>query len=140
MSIMLKIQSLYILETTSIFFSYFTKFCLNYRVQLDQTQKELDRVKELYIEVCGTKEQLISEHRNEIRLLKEEYANLESQKEYMDKMKNDLEIQVKIVSRLTKESESNKARIMELEKDLSNERKKKEEYTKKIHEEIEKGA
>ncbi|XP_043282129.1 centrosomal protein of 152 kDa isoform X2 [Venturia canescens] len=106
-------------------------------VQLEQTQKELDRVKELYIEVCGTKEQLISDHRNEIRLLKEEYANLESQKEFMDKMKNDLEVQVKIVSRLTKESESYKAQIIELEKDLNMERKKKEEYTKKIHDEIE---
>ena len=106
---------------------------------MEQTQKELDRVKELYIEVCGTKEQLISDHKNEIRLLHEQYSSLESQKEEMEKIKRELETQVKISSRLTKDCETYKEKIIELEKDLSYERKKKEEYTKKIHAEIERG-
>lgn len=112
---------------------------LFHRVQLEQTQKELDRVKELYIEVCSTKEHLISEHKNEIRLLRDQYSNLETQREGMDRLKNDLEAQVKIAERLTKECESYKVKIVELEKDLSYERKKKEDYTKKIHAEIERG-
>ncbi|CAK9818693.1 Centrosomal protein of 152 kDa [Anthophora plagiata] len=65
-------------------------------VQLEQTQKELDRVKELYIDA-----------------------------------------QVKIAEKLTEECDTYKSRVIELEKDLSYERKKKEEYTKKIHQEIE---
>ncbi|CAD6224690.1 GSCOCG00005504001-RA-CDS [Cotesia congregata] len=106
-------------------------------VQLEQTQRELDRVKELYIEVCGTKEQLINEHKEEIKTLRETYASLESQKQEIDYVKLELEAQIKITQRLTGESESYKKKIIELEKDLSYERKKKVEYTRKIHEEIE---
>ncbi|XP_057317947.1 centrosomal protein of 152 kDa-like isoform X2 [Microplitis mediator] len=106
-------------------------------VQLEQTQRELDRVKELYIEVCGTKEQLINDHKEEIKTLKETYTNLEMQKQEIDYVKLELESQIKITQRLTHECESYKKKIIELEKDLSYERKKKVEYARKIHEEIE---
>ncbi|XP_053974384.1 centrosomal protein of 152 kDa-like isoform X2 [Hylaeus volcanicus] len=106
-------------------------------VQLEQTQKELDRVKELYIDVCSTKEQLISEHKSEIKMLKEKYANLEERENDIEKYKHDLRAQVKIAEKLTKECDMYRAKIIELEKNLSHERKKKEEYTKKIHQEIE---
>ncbi|CAK9826361.1 Centrosomal protein of 152 kDa [Anthophora retusa] len=106
-------------------------------VQLEQTQKELDRVKELYIDVCSTKEQLISEHKSEITMLKEKYATLEEREQDIKKYECDLQAQVKIAEKLTEECDTYKSRVIELEKDLSYERKKKEEYTKKIHQEIE---
>ncbi|KAK0169784.1 hypothetical protein PV328_010425 [Microctonus aethiopoides] len=105
-------------------------------VQLEQTQKELDRVKELYIDVCSTKEDLISEHENEIKMLKETYANLEAQKQDMDQIRMELELQKKISNKLTNECESHMKRTIELEKDLNNERKKRAEYTRRVHEEI----
>ncbi|XP_076176249.1 uncharacterized protein LOC143151220 isoform X2 [Ptiloglossa arizonensis] len=106
-------------------------------VQLEQTQKELDRVKELYIDVCSTKEQLISEHKSEIKMLKEKYANLEEREKDIEKYKYDLQAQVKIAEKLTQECDIYRIKVIELEKDLNYERKKKEEYTKKIHQEIE---
>ncbi|OAD54502.1 hypothetical protein WN48_06691, partial [Eufriesea mexicana] len=72
-------------------------------VQLEQTQKELDRVKELYIDVCSTKEQLISEHKSEIKMLKEKYANLEEREKDIEKYQHDLQAQVKIAETLTEE-------------------------------------
>ncbi|KAL0102797.1 hypothetical protein PUN28_018232 [Cardiocondyla obscurior] len=107
-------------------------------VQLEQTQKELDRVKELYIDVCGTKEQLINEHKNEIKTLKNKYATMESHQKDIEKLENELQIQVKLCNKLTKECEDFKSKIIELEKDLVNERRKKEDQVKKIHLEIEK--
>ncbi|XP_017880531.1 centrosomal protein of 152 kDa isoform X2 [Ceratina calcarata] len=106
-------------------------------VQLEQTQKELDSVKELYIDVCSTKEQLISEHKSEIKMLKEKYASLDEREKDIDKYENDLRAQVKIIERLTGECDTYRSKVIELEKDLNCERKKKEEYTKKIHQEIE---
>lgn len=108
-------------------------------MQLEQTQKELDRVKELYIDVCSTKEQLISEHKSEIKMLKEKYANLEEREKDIEKYKYDLQAQVKIAEKLTQECDIYRIKVIELEKDLNYERKKKEEYTKKIHQEIERG-
>ncbi|XP_012216958.1 putative leucine-rich repeat-containing protein DDB_G0290503 isoform X2 [Linepithema humile] len=107
-------------------------------VQLEQTQKELDHVKELYINVCGTKEQLIDEHKNEIKMLKNKYAAMESHQKDMEKLENELQTQVKLRNKLTKESEEFKSKIIELEKDLTYERRKKEDHMRKIHSEIEK--
>ncbi|XP_076236772.1 uncharacterized protein LOC143180718 isoform X2 [Calliopsis andreniformis] len=106
-------------------------------VQLEQTQKELDRVKELYIDVCSTKEQLISEHKSEIKMLKEKYATLDEREKDIEKYEHDLQAQVKIAEKLTQECDTFRSKVIELEKDLSYERKKKIEYTKKIHQEIE---
>jgi len=108
-------------------------------VQLEQTQKELNRVKELYIDVCGTKEQLINEHKNEIKTLKNKYVAMESYQKDIEKLENELQTQVKLCNKLTKECEDFKSKIIELEKDLVNERKKKEDHVKKIHSEIERG-
>ncbi|XP_011863695.1 PREDICTED: centrosomal protein of 152 kDa-like isoform X2 [Vollenhovia emeryi] len=106
-------------------------------VQLDQTQKELDHVKELYINVCGTKEQLINEHENEIKTLKNKYATMELHQKDMEKLASELQTQVKLCNKLTKECEDFKSKIIELEKDLVHERRKKEDHVKKIHLEIE---
>lgn len=106
-------------------------------VQLEQTQKELDRVKEMYIDVCGTKERLINEHKNEIKELTNKYAEIESHHKDMEKLKSDLQTQVKLCNKLTKECEAFKSQIIELEKDLVHERRKKEDHVKKIHLEIE---
>lgn len=108
-------------------------------VQLEQTQKELNRVKELYIDVCGTKEQLISEHKNEIKTLKSKYTMIESHHKDVEKLENELQIQIKLCNKLTKECEDFKSKIIELEKDLIHERRKKEDHVKKIHSEIERG-
>lgn len=108
-------------------------------VQLEQTQKELNRVKELYIDVCGTKEQLISEHKNEIKTLKSKYTMIESHHKDVEKLENELQIQIKLCNKLTKECEDFKSKIIELEKDLIYERRKKEDHVKKIHSEIERG-
>lgn len=99
----------------------------------------MDRVKQLYIEVCGTKEELIAQHKEEIQLLKDKYENLELSKQEIDKLEHDIITQTKIAERLTRECEMYKSKIVDLEKDLSFERKRKDEYTKKIHMEIEKG-
>ncbi|XP_034189267.1 uncharacterized protein LOC117608360 isoform X1 [Osmia lignaria lignaria] len=106
-------------------------------VQLEQTQKELDRVKELYIDVCSTKEQFINDHKSEMKMLKEKYANLEEREKDIEKYERDLQAQVKIVEKLTEECDTYRSKVIELEKDLNFERKKKEEYTRKIHQEIE---
>lgn len=108
-------------------------------VQLEQMQKELDRVKELYIDVCGTKEQLINEHKNEIKTLKNKYATMELHQKDIEKLESDLQTQVKLCNKLTKECEDFRSKIIELEKDLVHERKKKEDHVKKIHSEIERG-
>lgn len=108
-------------------------------VQLEQTQKELDRVKELYIDVCSTKEQLISEHKSEIKMLREKYVNLEEREIEIEKYQHDLQAQAKMVEKLMKECDMYRSKIIDLEKDLNYERKKKDEYIKKIHQEIEKG-
>lgn len=110
-----------------------------FSVQLEQTQKELDRVKELYINVCGTKEHLINEHKNEIKMLKNKYAAIESHQKDMEKLENELQTQIKLCNKLTKECEDFKSKIIELEKDLMYERRKKEDHVKKIHSEIERG-
>ncbi|XP_012260888.2 centrosomal protein of 152 kDa-like [Athalia rosae] len=106
-------------------------------VQLEQTQKELDRVKELYVDVCGTKEQLIAQHNEEIAELKNRYADLEARKAEMDKMREDFETRASVIQRLTKECEVQRSKIVELDKELSYERQKREDHTKKIHIEIE---
>ena len=108
-------------------------------MQLEQTQKELDRVKELYIDVCGTKEQLMTEHREEIEALKEEYRSIDARKQEYEKTMKDLETQTKVTERLTKECESFRNRVTELEKQLACERTKRDEHIKKIHVEIERG-
>lgn len=107
-------------------------------VQLESTEKELISIKEDYIKICGIKEQLINDHENEIKKLKDTYANLEIHKTDMEKLTNELTTQMKIVSRLTNECDGQKKKIIELEKDLSCERRKKSEYLQKIHDEIEK--
>ncbi|XP_025987433.2 uncharacterized protein PFB0145c isoform X1 [Solenopsis invicta] len=106
-------------------------------VQLEQTQKELDRVKELYIDVCGTKEQLINEHKNEIKMLKNKYSAVESHQKDVEKLENELQTQIKLCNMLTKECEDLKSKIIELEKDLVYEKRRKEDHIKKIHLEIE---
>ncbi|XP_046601871.1 centrosomal protein of 152 kDa-like isoform X2 [Neodiprion lecontei] len=106
-------------------------------VQLEQTQKELDRVKELYVDVCGTKEQLIAQHQEEIAELKVTYADFETHKAMADKMNRDLETQASVIKRLTKECELYRSKTVELEKDLSHERQRREEHAKRIHVEIE---
>lgn len=108
-------------------------------MQLEQTQKELDRVKELYIDVCSTKEELISDHKSEIKMLKDKYATLEEREKDIEKFERDLQAQVKVAEKLTRECDAYRSKVIELEKDLSYERKKKVEYTKKIHQEIERG-
>ncbi|XP_063980474.1 centrosomal protein of 152 kDa [Diachasmimorpha longicaudata] len=110
---------------------------LQLTVQLEQTQKELNRVKEMYIDVCGSKEQLINDHRNEIQELKTTYAKFEAQKAELERTKRECEVQIKITARLTLECEAHKNKIIELEKDLSSERKHRVEYRKKIDAEIE---
>lgn len=112
---------------------------LTYSVQLEQTQKELDRVKELYIDICSTKEQLISEHKSEIKMLREKYTSLEEREVDIERYQHDLRTQVKIAEKLTEECDMYRNKVIELEKDLNCERKKKDEYTNKIHQEIEKG-
>lgn len=112
---------------------------LTYSVQLEQTQKELDRVKELYIDICSTKEQLISEHKSEIKMLREKYTSLEEREIDIERYQHDLRAQVKIAEKLTEECDMYRNKVIELEKDLNCERKKKDEYTNKIHREIEKG-
>ncbi|XP_012280408.1 golgin subfamily B member 1 [Orussus abietinus] len=106
-------------------------------VQLQETQKQLDSVKEMYVDVCRTKEQLIAEHKKEIKALKETYFNLEGRKQEMEKMAIDLSTQIKVTERLSKECENYRSKVNELEKELSQEKKKRDEYTKKIHTEIE---
>jgi len=106
---------------------------------LEQTQKELSRVKELYIGVCGTKEQLINNHKDEIKILKNTYATMELHQKDMEKLENDLQTQIKLYNKLTEECESYKSKIIELEKELTHEKRKKEDHAKKIHSEIEKG-
>lgn len=96
-------------------------------------------MKELYIGVCGTKEQLINDHKNEIKTLKSKYATMELHQKDMEKLENELQTQIKLCNRLSKECESFKSKIIELEKDLAHERRKKEDHAKKIHSEIERG-
>lgn len=112
---------------------------LNFSVQLEQTQKELNRVKELYINVCGTKEQLIKDHTDEIKMLKNKYATMESNQKDIEKLENELQTQIKLYNKLTEECEDYKSKIIELEKELTHERRKKEDHVKKIYSEIEKG-
>lgn len=99
----------------------------------------MDRVKTLYIDVCGTKEQLINEHKNEIKMIKNKYATIEAHQKNIEKLESELQTQVKLCNKLTNECESFKSKIMELEKDLAHEKRKKEDHTKKIHSEIERG-
>ncbi|EFN84425.1 myosin heavy chain, skeletal muscle isoform X2 [Harpegnathos saltator] len=106
-------------------------------VQLEQKEKELDHVKTLYIDVCGTKEQLVNEHKNEIKALKSKYTTIESYQMNVEKLEGELQTQVKLCNKLTKECESLKSKIIELEKDLAYEKRKKEDHTRKIHSEIE---
>lgn len=54
-------------------------------------------------------------------------------------MENELQTQIKLCNKLTKESEDFKSKIIELEKDLVYEKRKKEDHVKKIHSEIERG-
>lgn len=96
-------------------------------------------MKELYIDVCGTKEQLINEHKNEIKTLKNKYFIIESHHKDVEKLENELQMQIKLCNKLTKECEDFKSKIIELEKDLAYERRKKEDHMKKIHSEIERG-
>lgn len=93
----------------------------------------------MYIDVCGTKEQLINEHKNEIKTLKNTYAAMESHQKDVEKLECELQTQVKLCNKLTKECEDFKSKIIELEKDLVFERRKKEDHVKKIHSEIERG-
>lgn len=57
----------------------------------------------------------------------------------MEKLENELQTQIKLCNKLTEECEDYKSRIIELEKELTCERRKKEDHVKKIHFEIEKG-
>lgn len=117
----------------------YSNMTFTFSVQLEQKEKELDRIKTLYIDVCGTKEQLIDEHKNELKMLKSKYATIESHQKNVEKLESELQIQVKQCSKLTKECESFKNKIIELEKDLAHERRKKEDHTRRIHSEIERG-
>lgn len=107
---------------------------------MEQTQKELQRVKELYIEVCGTKERLTAEHKHEIKMMKQKYASIELHQKDIEKLQIDLETQIKLRNKLVKECEDYKNKIIELEKNLTYEKRKKEDYTKKIYSEIERGT
>ncbi|XP_020292386.1 putative leucine-rich repeat-containing protein DDB_G0290503 isoform X1 [Pseudomyrmex gracilis] len=113
------------------------KEILQLSVQLEQTQKELQRVKEMYIDVCGTKEHLITEHKHEIKMMKEKYASIELHQKDIEKLQIDLETQIQLRNKLVKECEDYKNKIIELEKNLTYEKRKKEDYTKKIYFEIE---
>lgn len=93
----------------------------------------------MYINVCGTKEQLINEHKEEIKILKDKYATVESHEQDMDKVTNELQTQIKLCNKLTGECEDYKSKIIELEKELTHEKRRREDHTKKIHSEIEKG-
>ncbi|XP_011298306.1 golgin subfamily B member 1-like [Fopius arisanus] len=110
---------------------------LQLTVQLEQTQKELNRVKEMYIDVCGTKEKLINDHRCEIQELKATYAKFDTEQSELERIKREFDTQTKITLRLTHECEAHKNKIIDLEKDLSNEKKYRVEYRKKIDAEIE---
>lgn len=107
---------------------------------MEQTQKELQRVKEMYIDVCGTKEHLITEHKHEIKMMKEKYASIELHQKDIEKLQIDLETQIQLRNKLVKECEDYKNKIIELEKNLTYEKRKKEDYTKKIYFEIERGT
>lgn len=63
---------------------------------------------------------------------------MESHQKDMEKLENELQTQIKLCNKLTKESEDFKSKIIELEKDLVYERRK-EDHVKKIHSEIERG-
>jgi hypothetical protein len=91
----------------------------------------------LYIDVCGTKEQLINEHKNEIKMLKNKYSAVELHQKDMEKLENELQTQIHLCNKLTKECEDFKSKIIELEKDLVHEKRRKEDHVKKIHLEIE---
>lgn len=93
----------------------------------------------MYIDVCGTKEQLINEHKNEIKTLKDKYATMESHQKDVEKLECKLQMQAKLCNKLTKECEDFKSKIIELEKNLLYEKRKKEDHVKKIHLEIERG-
>lgn len=64
---------------------------------------------------------------------------MESHQKDMEKLENELQTQIKLCNKLTKESEDFKSKIIELEKDLVYEKRKKEDHVKKIHSEIERG-
>lgn len=72
-------------------------------------------------------------------MLKNKYATTESHQKDVEKLENELQTQNKLYNKLIKESESFKSKIIDLEKDLAYEKKKKEDHTKKIHSEIERG-
>lgn len=93
----------------------------------------------MYVDVCGTKEQLIAQHSEEMEELKRTYADFEARKIEIEKMREDLETKNSVVKRLTNECELHRSKIVELEKDLGHERQRREEHTKRIHVEIELG-
>lgn len=93
----------------------------------------------MYIDVCGTKEKLINDHKDEIVMLKDKYATMELHQKDMEKVENELQMQIKLCNKLTEECDGYKGKIMELEKELTHERRKREDHVKKIHSEIEKG-
>lgn len=64
---------------------------------------------------------------------------MESHQKDIEKLENELQTQIKLCDKLTKECEDLKSKIIELEKDLVYERRKKEDHVKKIHSEIERG-
>lgn len=72
-------------------------------------------------------------------MLKNRYATIESHQKDMEKVGSELQTQIKLCNKLTGKCEDYKNKIIELEKELTHEKRKREDYTKKIHSEIEKG-
>ena len=106
---------------------------------MEQTQKSLDHVKQSYINICASKEQLINEHRQEMQSLMEKYGNLDLKEQMLEKREQELIKQTKLVEILSNDCEKYRNKIIELEKDIELEKRKKTEHAKLIHMEIEKG-
>lgn len=114
-------------------------FIFVFRVQLEQTQKTLDHVKQSYIDVCAAKEQMMNEHKLEMKLLKEKYEHFELKEQLLEKRELELSKQLKLVAKLSNDCEKYRNKIIELEKDVELERRKRTEHARMTHIEIEKG-
>lgn len=109
-----------------------------FRIQLEQMQKELNHVKELYIEVCGAKARLLNEHQIEIKKLKDQSQNTSVTPD-VEKLQQEHNILLIKNTNLTKECETCRSQVKSLEEMLKKEMKKNDDLTNNLHADIEKG-